>query len=181
MERVELTSRLSAFDSFLFLVETEQEGGNGHDNQAVAARVDLPKDDGAASSDNTNKVNSGAEALEKNLSEEEKTEARIEFIDLSQEESTTKIESYPTLPIHESNARSVPGSREERREMAEKLKGFDKYMFLLEDHERNKSAASGVAAPAAIAVVKKAAKTGTGSKAKKTAPVKRKPYPEKWL
>jgi small nuclear ribonucleoprotein (snRNP)-like protein len=109
MEKVELVSRLSAFDSFMFLVQTNNEAGENPNNQSYDAQSCRDETKEPVHND-----------LQQGVSVEKVTE-------------TAAATTSPSLPIHESNVRCVPGSREERKELSNRLRAFDQYMFLLND------------------------------------------------
>lgn len=102
MEKVELASRLSVFDSFLFLVPDDSE-----------------KDDNNKCTEVEEEQTNTSKSVTSTPSEQAK-------LDAYQNRDTS-------TPIHESNVRCIPGSAEEKRDLAQTLSAFDKYMFLLND------------------------------------------------
>lgn len=125
MENVELSSRLSAFDSFLFLVpDDEKQDGASAKNELQSnskIRVTAATDSGAAVV--------GADAGGNKVLKEYSTTTAMD-----------EDEYYNNMPIHESNVRCIPGSAGEKQEMLDKLSPFDPYMFLLDGHASNMTA-----------------------------------------
>eukprot|EP00804_Cyclotella_cryptica_P029462 CCRYP_011278-RA/>CCRYP_011278-RA protein AED:0.45 eAED:1.00 QI:0/-1/0/1/-1/1/1/0/162 len=127
MEKVELSSRLSAFDSFLFLVQTKDEVQKQEIIRSDrVGGIAEPRKDGVktmAPSDARLRL-SGRKRGEGNY---------ISYLgDHVVKRNNITATSASSLRVHESNVRCIPGSREERREMSNRLKPFDEYMFLLD-------------------------------------------------
>lgn len=117
MEKVELTSRLSAFDSFLFLVPDGSE--QNEDDKRIAIEE---KQTGTG----------------KSVIDSSPAEQQIEVAKLN-----TAQNRDTSTPFHESNDRCIPGSVEESNAWVRKLSAFDKYMFLLNDNVKDKAAKIG--------------------------------------
>jgi hypothetical protein len=140
MEKVELSSRLSAFDSFLFLVQTKDQDQEQERNQS----------DHAAG--NSQSPNVGIEALAHSdaklcLSEEQggKDDCNSNAKNYGVKRHNLTELSASFVQIHESNVRCIPGSKEELQEMSNRLNPFDEYMFLLDcESQRTESKMKGI-------------------------------------
>lgn len=122
MDRVELASRLSVFDSFLFLAPNgeDQPDGSAIETNALQSEEKTYAVSGRKSAADTNPARAFA-----NASKEEGPSA-------SQTPIVHEQCKFQRLPMVESNVRRIPGSDEEWQEMSDKLSSFDKYMFLLD-------------------------------------------------
>lgn len=141
MEQVELSSRLSAFDSLMFLVQKNDEEKQHERSQS---------DHNVVGSSQCSNV--GIHALahsDTNLRPSEEQEGKCvynstERNDVVKQRNLTKL-STSFVQIHESNVRCIPGSKEERQEMSNRLQPFDEYMFLLDcESKRTESRIRGV-------------------------------------
>jgi small nuclear ribonucleoprotein (snRNP)-like protein len=131
MDRVELTARLSAFDSFLFLASNEDDQGGGGAVETID--VQSEKKFGATGAVNNGGTAAGATPT-KGLANVRKGDgpsaSQLPIVQVQSESAT--------IPIVESNIRRIPGGDEEWQEMSSKLSAFDQYMFLLETSDTDK-------------------------------------------
>jgi len=140
MEKVELSSRLSAFDSFLFLVQTKDEEQEQERNQSdyVAGDSQSPNVGIKALADSDAKL---CLAEEQGGNDDYNSNGKNDGV---KRHNLAEL-SASFAKIHESNVRCVPGSKEELQEMSNRLKPFDEFMFLLDcQSQRTESRMKGI-------------------------------------
>ena len=151
VESVELVARLSAFDSFQFLVNNNEIDSSNLENSTTsggtesAAKTTVPCDPKKTQqqesqvdsriSTSSHHDKALSEVLQQMLKQKQKERQWPAVKVLPGMDVLIEENDQPSriIPLEEKIVRTIPGSMKERNDMVKRLSAFDDFMFLIED------------------------------------------------